>query len=88
MATAHHVSQDSLLATVGPHEGLDSRATLIRFYQAYISSKIDYGCEVYGSASPTLLKHLEVVQNTAFKIALGIFKSSPFMALQAEAGLP
>ena len=64
-----------------------SRATLLHFYLAYIRSKIDYGCEVYGSASPALLQHLEVVQNTALRIALGAFRSSPIRALQAEAGL-
>ncbi len=58
-----------------------SRATLLHFYRAYIRSKIDYGCEVYGSASPTLLKQLEVVQNTALRIALGGFRSSPILAL-------
>ena len=65
-----------------------SRATLLRFYRIFIRSRIEYGCEVYGSASSSLLHHLEVVQNTALRIALGAFKSSPVTALLAESGLP
>ncbi|XP_050724067.1 uncharacterized protein LOC127002297 [Eriocheir sinensis] len=34
------------------------------------------------------LAGLQVVQNTALRIALGAFRSSPTLALQAEAGLP
>ncbi|XP_050706946.1 uncharacterized protein LOC126992319 [Eriocheir sinensis] len=92
----HHISDlrisclprlNLMRALAGVKWGAD-RVTLLHFYRAYIRSKIDYGCEVYGSASPTLLLQLQVVQNTALRIALGAFRSSPTLALQAEAGIP
>ena len=46
------------------------------------------GCEFYGAASPPLLCKLETIQNSALRIALGAFKSSPISAIQAESSLP
>ena len=63
------------------------RHTLLRFYCAYIRSCLNYGCEVYGVASPSLLHKLDVIQNTAMRITLGAFKSSPVTAFQAESSL-
>ena len=65
-----------------------NKKTLLHFYCTYIRSRLDYGCEVYGAASPSVLSKLEVIQNSALRIALGAFKSSPVTALQAEASLP
>ena len=63
------------------------RRTLLHFYCTYIRSRLDYGCEVYGAASPSILQKLDTIQNTAMRIALGAFRSSPITALQAETSL-
>ena len=40
----------------------------LMLYYAYIYSKIQYGIEVFGSASNTVLKRIQTKQNTALKI--------------------
>ena len=64
-----------------------SRDSLIIFYKTYIRSKIDYGSIVYGSASSTTLKMLDVVQSSALRIATGTFKTAPIVSLQAETNI-
>ena len=66
--------------------GADS-ASLTRLYKALILTKIDYGCEAYGSACKSLLKTLEPVQNQAMRIATGAFRSTPIQSLQILSGL-
>ena len=92
---AHHITylQSSCLRRIdvlkrisGVHWGAN-RALLLRYYQAAIESKLKYGAEVYGSASPSLLKKLNIIQNAAIRICLGAFRSSPIAALLAETGL-
>lgn len=63
-----------------------SRQTLLKFYKIYIKSKVDYGSIVYDSASQTVLNKLNIIQNTALRIILGAFHSSPIIAIQTEAG--
>ena len=50
--------------------GADVQTALL-FYKTYIRSILDYGCILYGSACNTLLKCLNVLQNTALRICLG-----------------
>ena len=48
------------------------RTCLLRICQALCLSKIDYGCQVYGSACQTTLQKLDIVHNTALRICTGI----------------
>ena len=66
----------------GVQTGMSSFASIVP-----ISGRLDYGCKVYGAASPSLLNILDAIQNTAICIALGAFKSSPVTASQAESSL-
>ena len=52
------------------------RKTLLLIYKTFVRSKIDYGSEVYGSACTTLINKLEVIQNTALRIATGALRST------------
>ena len=61
--------------------------TMIIFYKSFIQSKLDYGSIIYGSAAPSQLKKLDIVQNTALRIATGAFKSSPILSLHIETNL-
>ena len=54
----------------------------MRLYKAVIRPKIDYGCIVYGAASETSLRSLDVVANEAMRITSGAFKTTPVSSMQ------
>jgi hypothetical protein len=64
--------------------GADS-ATLLRLHRSLVRSKLDYGCVVYGSARDSCLKSLDRVQNAAFCMCLGAFRTCPIASLHVEA---
>ena len=64
------------------------RATKLRLWRALIRSKLDYGSIVYGGAHASDLKRLSVVQNTALRLSLGAFCTSPIVSLEVEANEP
>ncbi|XP_060085427.1 uncharacterized protein LOC132564819 [Ylistrum balloti] len=55
-------------------------------YTALIRSKLDYGCQVYDSASDNALKPLDSIQHQALKVALGAVRNTPSLSLLAESG--
>lgn len=61
---------------------------LMRVYKSLIRSRIDYGCIVYDSAKKGTLKGIEVIHNTAIRIALGAYHTTPIESLLCEAGEP
>ena len=61
------------------------RATLKKYFEATIVSKLAYGSSVYGSASPSVLKPLTTIYNAGLRLSLGAFRSSPATSLYAEA---
>ena len=63
------------------------RTSLMRLYMMLIRPKLDYGVEVYSSASPSLLEKLNPIHNAAIRIATGAFRSSPVLSLYAESGM-
>ena len=54
----------------------------MRLYKAVIRPKIDYGCIVYGSASETTLRSLDVVVIEATRITSRAFKTTPVSSMQ------
>ena len=66
---------------------IDSKV-LLNIYRAVIRSKLDYGCPVYGTASPSALKMLDTVHHKALRICLCAFRTSPIDSLYIEAGEP
>ena len=57
----------------------DDRTTHLKLHMSLIKSKVDYGCEAYSSACQTYLNSLQPIQNSALRISLGAFKSSPVL---------
>ncbi|XP_055924449.1 uncharacterized protein LOC129956547 [Argiope bruennichi] len=57
------------------------RTCLLRIYQAIILARLDYGCAVYGSARPTVLRKLDTVHHSALRICCGAFRTSPVQSL-------
>ena len=64
------------------------RKVLLRLYRALVRSKLDYGCQVYGSARPSYLKELDTIHNQGLRISLGAFRTTPVESLYVEANEP
>jgi hypothetical protein len=62
-------------------------AVMREFYIKYILPKIEYGATIYGSANDGQLNKLEVIQNTAIRIAFGAKKTTPIPFLLIEVGI-
>ena len=57
---------------------------LLQLYSSMIRSKLDYACQVYGSAKPSYLKMLNTIQNQGLRLATGAFRTSPETSLHVE----
>ncbi|XP_063416806.1 uncharacterized protein LOC134699047 [Mytilus trossulus] len=68
--------------------GSNKLYTLRKIYIALIRSKIDYGCEVYNTASASIKKILDKVQTQSLRLCTGSMKSASLKALQVEMGDP
>ena len=66
--------------------GGGDRTSLLRLYLSLIRSKLDYASFVYWTASESELKKLDPVHNSALRLALGAFRTSPVQTLYAESG--
>ena len=62
------------------------RETLNTLYKATVISILDYGCQVYGSATEPTLKKLEPIHNEGTRIITGAFRSSPISSIHVEHG--
>ena len=69
-----------------PEWGGDT-TTLLNLYKSLILSKLDYACQVYGSARPSYLKMLNPIQNQGLRLAMGAFRTSPETSLHTEANV-
>ena len=61
---------------------------LLQLYSSLIRSRLDYACQVYGSAKPSYLKMLDPIQNQGLRLAMGAYRTSPETSLQVEANMP
>ena len=77
----------NLLKTMSRKSWGVSRKLLLRFYQIYVRSIMDYGCSIYSAAKTSLIKKLDTVQNTAIRISTGAFTTSPIWNLHADTAL-
>jgi ribonuclease HI len=62
------------------------RNCLLNTYRSIIRQKIDYGSVLYDSANIGALNSLESVQNTALRLSIGAFRTSPVNSILAESG--
>ena len=60
---------------------------LVTLHLAILKSKLNYGKETYSSASESTLKIVEPIQNAAFRIATGGYRTTPIPSLESETGV-
>lgn len=61
------------------------RQILLNLVQSIIQGRMDYGAIVYNSCRPSRLKQLDRLQLTSLRIATGAFRTSPAIAVLADA---
>ena len=59
---------------------------LLNIYRAVVRSKLDYACQVYGTAAPSRIKMLDTVHHQALRLCCGAFRTSPVESLYVETG--
>ena len=79
------VSPLNLLKVLAHFNWGADRKVLLQLFQSLIRSKIEYGLIVYGAARSSYIKRLEAVINSALRICLGAYRTSPIHSLQVEA---
>lgn len=72
-------------AITGTKWGADEE-TLLMFHEALILSTLEYGSEVYNSASKTQLKKVDSIHHQGLRIATGAFRTTPCESLYGLTG--
>ena len=54
---------------------------LLSVYRWLIHLSLNYGCQIYGSATATYFKTLLIIQQRDLRLAIGTFRSSPVLSL-------
>ncbi len=62
------------------------RRTLLMLHRSLVLSKLEYGCELYSSATPARLRTLDSVHHSGLRLATGAFRTSPIPSLLVAAG--
>ena len=65
-----------------------SRKVLLPLYQFLLRSIFDFVSPIYGLASPSNLRLLDPIQNSALRITMGAFRASPAISLCVELEIP
>ena len=61
---------------------------LMNIYRAVVRSKLDYGSQIYGTASGNALRMLNSVHHQGLRLCTGAFRTSPVDSLYVESGEP
>ncbi|XP_044745062.1 uncharacterized protein LOC123306925 [Coccinella septempunctata] len=75
----------NILRTLSHHHWGCDEEILLKFYRSLIRSRLDYGSMLYSTSSKSNLKLLNSIPNTALRLSLGAFRSSPSISLHVEA---
>ena len=58
---------------------------LLRIYKSLVRSKLDYGCQVYGTAGASRLEKLDPVHHAALRLCTGAYRTTNKESLYVEA---
>lgn len=75
-----------ILAVLGGHLAAGARTTMLMAQRAIVQSRLFFGWGLVSSASESRRNRLEACYNAGIRSASGAFKSSPILAIMAEAG--
>ena len=75
-----------LLRVLGHTSWGADRDTMILLHRTLILPKLEYGCEVYSSATDARLRVLDSVHHARVRVATGAFRTFPIPSLLVDAG--
>lgn len=81
------VNRVNLLRCIAGSKWGANKENLVYVYKALVRSRIDYGCEVYGTAPRSLLHKLDVIQNKCLRVCSGALKVTPIEAMEVDCGV-
>ena len=76
------------IKVMAKHSKTTKREKFIKIYKALVLSKLDYGCQVYGTAKDKLLERLDPIHHAALRISTGAFRTSNRYSLYVESFVP
>ena len=76
----------SLLRVLGHTSWGADRETLLLLHRTLILPKLEYGSEIYSSATEARLRVLDPVHHGGIRLATGAFRTSPIPSLLVDAG--
>ena len=74
----------NILKVVSRYNWGADKTSLLRLYNALCLSKLDYGCQIYGSASKSHLQKLDRIHNAGLRICSGVLKTSPVESIYVD----
>ena len=77
----------NLLKTLASSKHKTNSNLQINIYRSLILTRIEYGCQVYSSATKENLNILDVIHNHALRICLGAFRTTPLNSLYVESNI-
>ena len=78
----------NILKLIGNTEWGADQKVILHLYRSLVTSKLDYGCMVYGSARKSYLQMLGPVHNQGRRLCHGAFRNSPVGSLYVDAHEP
>ena len=79
-------SRINLLRSVSGHQWGANKKTLLMMYRALIRSRLDYGSQLFHTASATALKKLDTIQSTCLRLICGAMRGTATSSLQQDTG--
>lgn len=62
------------------------RETMLKLYKTTVLPILEYGSQIYSSASQSVLKSLDPVHHLGLRLATGAFRSSPTISIIVDSG--
>ena len=76
----------NLLRSLSGHTWGASKKAMICIYRALVRSRLDYGSQIFHTASKSALDKLQMIQTTCLRLSCGAMRTTPANALQQECG--
>ena len=79
-------SKINLLRSLTGYAWGANKTALIRIYRTLVRSRLEYGSEIFNTASDSTLTKLNTVHNSCLRVICGAMKSTAVACLENECG--